>query len=212
MTPAITAATEFTTGLPDERIPDGAATEVEVHPGLDPSAVRALVDPGRTLWTPHQLRRLTAGTASVLAGPLSDLVRFEPERRWWARLALTWGVELWLLSWLPGQGTRPHDHGGASGSFTVVSGALDETYRYPRRPARHAERATGATIGFGAGHAHQVRNTGDSPAVSVHAYSPPLVPTREYTSLADIPDEIPALPARPRSFAELCAVANEEGW
>jgi mannose-6-phosphate isomerase-like protein (cupin superfamily) len=200
MTSTITPATEW------------ATAEVEIHSELDPSPVRTLVDPGRALWTPRQLRRLTARTVNVLAAPLSDLVRYEPEQRWWARLALTWGVELWVLSWLPGQGTQPHDHGGAAGAFTVVTGTLDETYRYPRRPSRRADRPTGATIGFGAGHAHQLRNTADSPAVSVHAYSPPLVPTREYRSLSDIPDRIPPLPARPRSFAELRTLAEKEGW
>jgi hypothetical protein len=32
----------------------------------------------------------------------------------------------------------------------------------------------------------------------VHAYSPPLVPTRQYTSLHDVPAEIPALIPEPR--------------
>ena len=36
----------------------------------------------------------------------------------------------------------------------------------------------------------------------MHAYSPPLVPTREYASLRDIPDHIPPLPP-PRSLDEL---------
>ena len=36
----------------------------------------------------------------------------------------------------------------------------------------------------------------------MHAYSPPLVPTREYESLLDIPASIPPLPPR-RSLAEL---------
>ncbi|HET6503473.1 MAG TPA: cysteine dioxygenase family protein [Amycolatopsis sp.] len=187
-----------------------ATVDFEVHPRLDSASVRALVHPERTLWTPIELRLLTSVTAGALAAPLSEVARFVPERRWWARLALTWGVELWLLSWLPGQGTRPHDHGGAAGSFTVLTGTLSETYRYPGKQIRHAQRATGATIGFGAGHAHEVRNRGVVPALSVHAYSPPLVPTRNYSSLHHIPDRIPPLPARPRSFAELRAQAEDE--
>jgi hypothetical protein len=92
----------------------------------------------------------------------------------------------------------------------VLTGTLSETYRYPGKPLRHAQRATGATIGFGAGHAHEVRNRGEAAALSVHAYSPPLVPTRTYPSLHHIPDRIPPLPARPRSFAELRAQAGAE--
>ena len=41
-------------------------------------------------------------------------------------------------------------------------------------------------LGFTGGRAHQVRNLGDKPAASVHAYSPPLLPTREYASLEDV--------------------------
>ena len=32
----------------------------------------------------------------------------------------------WLLSWLPGQGTGLHDHGGSAGAFAVVRGTLHE--------------------------------------------------------------------------------------
>lgn len=187
-----------------------ATADLEVHPELDPVVLRALTDPGRALWTPRDLRGLTARAADTLAAPLANIVRYVPHQRWWTRLALTWGVEVWLLSWLPGQGTRPHDHGGAVGAFTVLTGALTETYRYPGRPIRRVERPAGATIGFGAERAHEVRNFGDAPAVSLHAYSPPLVPTREYASLRHIPEHIAPMPARPRSFAELRALAAEE--
>ncbi|TKG71066.1 cysteine dioxygenase [Prauserella endophytica] len=185
--------------------------EVDVHPELAGWLPAERLHPDRLLWTPDELRDLTATTARELAGPLTGLLRYVPERRWWARLALTRGVELWLLSWLPGQCTEPHDHGGAAGSFTVLTGTLDETYRYPGGPLRRASRATGAAVGFGAGHAHRVRNDGAVPAASVHAYSPPLVPTRQYASLHDIPAEIPPLPASTMPFGELLARTGEEG-
>ena len=41
------------------------------------------------------------------------------------------------MSWLPGQVTDLHDHGAASGAFTIVSGELTEHVRAPRHdPAR----------------------------------------------------------------------------
>lgn len=140
--------------------------------------------------------------SATFGDALLDSVRFASPTRWWQRLALTEEVEVWLLSWLPGQHTEPHDHGGASGAFTVVLGELSETYRYPGGPVRSRSHATGSAVGFGAGRAHQMWNTGREKAASVHAYSPPLVPTREYASLLDIPAEIPPLPPR-RSLAEL---------
>ncbi|ASR35901.1 cysteine dioxygenase [Prauserella marina] len=185
--------------------------ELDIHPELDTASLRGQLSQERPLWTPRQLRELTFSTATELAGPLTGLLRYVPEQRWWLRLGLTRGVELWLLTWLPGQGTQPHDHGGAAGSFAVLTGRLTESYRYPGGPIRLVAHDTGTAVGFGAGHAHQVTNTGDVPAASVHAYSPPLVPTRQYASLADIPAEIPPLPALDLTFDQLKARADLEG-
>ncbi len=157
----------------------------DIHPGVDVPLLRDAVVAERTLWTPAELHELTAVVASELATPLLDIVRFDTTRRWWTRLALTMGVELWLLSWAPGQGTEPHDHGGASGSFTVSIGELDEDYRYPTGPVRSAGRRAGDTIAFGPERAHQLHNRSTRPATTVHAYSPPLRPVREYRSLRD---------------------------
>ncbi|WP_018682234.1 cysteine dioxygenase [Actinokineospora enzanensis] len=172
------------------------AVSPEIHHRIDLPGVRELLAPRDPLWTPRELRDLTATVAADYATRLRDVVRFASPQRWWTRLALTDEVELWLLSWLPGQGTAPHDHGGAAGSFTVLLGELSESYRYPAGPIRHHTHDVGASIGFGQGRAHQVRNLGAVQAASVHAYSPPLVPTREYVSLRDVPDEIPSLPAQ----------------
>jgi hypothetical protein len=173
-------------------------TETDIHPALDHPLLRTLVRPERDRWTPRELRDLTATVAAELTGPLLDVLHYGHSNRWWARLALTGGVELWLLSWLPGQGTGAHDHGGAAGSFTVLLGELAEQYRYPGRPIRQLGHTVGDAIGFGAGRAHDLRNTGTAPAASVHAYSPPLVPTRSYPSLWDVPDTIDPLIPEPR--------------
>ena len=60
--------------------------------------------------------------------------QFDPLERWYARLAGTDEHEIWLLTWLPGQSTDLHDHGGSSGAFVVASGALTEEI-VSRRPA-----------------------------------------------------------------------------
>lgn len=173
----------------------GNDSEPGVHHAFDRPEMHALLHPERVLWQASELRDLVTTVASRFAVDLAELMSFERTHRWWARLALTDGVELWLLTWLPGQGTEPHDHGGASGAFTMIRGDLHEDYRYPGRPVRSRAREHGSTVGFGAGRAHQLRNVRLAPAASVHAYSPPLVPTREYASLADIPESIPPLPA-----------------
>ena len=88
-------------------------------------------------------------------------------------------AEVWLLSWLPGQGTDLHDHGPSSGAFAVAAGTLTErvvtTDRRGRRPQEaSAELAAGRARFFGPHYVHQVRNAGAEPAVSVHVYAPRL--------------------------------------
>ncbi|MBE9373663.1 cysteine dioxygenase family protein [Saccharopolyspora sp. HNM0983] len=159
----------------------------EIHPGIDSPLLRDVIHPDRAQWTPRELRELTHVAITELTGPLLDVVQIRDDHRWWARLALTAGVELWLLSWSPGQGTEPHDHGGASGSFAVLFGALREDYRYSTGPVRTREHELGAAIGFGPGRAHRVHNASSVNAASVHAYSSPLLPVRHYARLTDVP-------------------------
>ncbi|MFE9656912.1 cysteine dioxygenase [Micromonospora sp. NPDC006431] len=110
-------------------------------------------------------------------------LRFDPAERWYARLAAEATYEVWALSWLPGQGTDLHDHGGSEGAFLVVAGTLtEETVSGGRlRPHRLA---AGAGRRFGARHVHLVTNRGDRPAVSVHVYRPALQRMTRYRLVA----------------------------
>jgi len=101
------------------------------------------------------------------------ILRHDPARRWYERLLLTAGVEVWLIGWAAGQGTRLHDHGGAHGAFAVVDGTLLET----SAAARTAHRA-GSVTWFEPEWVHSVANAAAAPASSVHAYSPPSLPMR----------------------------------
>jgi predicted metal-dependent enzyme (double-stranded beta helix superfamily) len=87
-------------------------------------------------------------------------------------------MDVWLISWLPTQGTQLHDHGGSSGAFTVMSGQLTETVvgtaRSGRASAKDVTRHSGTSVGFGGRYVHDVRNLSAEPAVSVHVYSAPL--------------------------------------
>jgi predicted metal-dependent enzyme (double-stranded beta helix superfamily) len=108
-------------------------------------------------------------------------VRFDLARRWYHRLELADDHEVWLLSWLPGQDTGFHDHGDASGAFTVVAGELRERTAAAGR-TRVGCRAVpaGGIRSFGRMHVHDVGNASAAPAVSIHAYSPPLTAMRRY--------------------------------
>src|ERR1700691_4663807 len=119
------------------------------------------------------LRRLAASPAEWLTR-----VRLNPAGRWYERIQLDDSNEVWVISWLPGQATGFHDHGGSAGAFEVVWGSLTE-----RRVVGGV--TTGQVLGkrveagesraFGPRYIHDVRNSATSAvAVSMHAYSPPL--------------------------------------
>ncbi|WP_129843067.1 cysteine dioxygenase family protein [Streptomyces sp. RFCAC02] len=139
--------------------------------------------PSPALRTPHTAPLTPARLADIARGyaARSDLwrpkVRFTTPDRWYARLDHTDTFEVWLLTWLPGQGTEIHDHGGSSGAFTVVDGTLTER-SFGDLDGDHAPvsraLATGELRSFGPRYVHEVTNRGTRPAVSVHAYGPAL--------------------------------------
>ena len=85
------------------------------------------------------------------------------------------GFEVWLLSWLPGQVSPIHDHGGAVTVSTVLSGAVFEE-RFERtagplvRPTWAALREIGAIDPIDPVAIHRVRPVGS--AVTLHLYLP----------------------------------------
>ncbi|MEU6812628.1 cysteine dioxygenase family protein [Streptomyces sp. NPDC046831] len=113
-----------------------------------------------------------AGLARSIAADRSQwerLVRYDATSRWYHRLRRGPGYEVWLLSWVPGQGSGAHDHGPSSGVLTVLHGALTEHTRQGTRTLR-----TGAQRVFAPGYAHEIVNDALEPAVSLHVYYPGL--------------------------------------
>jgi hypothetical protein len=142
----------------------------------------SLVTPGpgaRPRLSRARLSAIVAGTAAR-AGCWRDIVRYDPARRWYCRMELTSEYEVWLLSWQPGQGTGFHDHGGSAGAFAVALGELQEQTVRGRCDVAVRTVAAGGTRSFGARFVHHVVNNSAGPAVSVHAYSPPLPELRRY--------------------------------
>jgi mannose-6-phosphate isomerase-like protein (cupin superfamily) len=102
-------------------------------------------------------------------------LRFKHDERWWTRLAGNDVADVWLLTWVTDTNTDLHDHGDSAGAFIVVSGELEEVrpdggtgelvaVRLQAGDVRQVER----------GDVHDVRSPSLLPAVSIHAYSPPL--------------------------------------
>ncbi|MET0234350.1 MAG: cysteine dioxygenase family protein [Kibdelosporangium sp.] len=96
-----------------------------------------------------------------------SLLRYDPARRFAALIDRTDDHEVWLMSWLPGQSTDLHDHGSATGAFTIVSGVLTETVM--RAGVTH-DLHPGQSRVFAPNYVHKVGNNGVDPAVSIHVY------------------------------------------
>jgi predicted metal-dependent enzyme (double-stranded beta helix superfamily) len=129
---------------------------------------------------PAQLARITSGIAGA-PGQWLSLVRYDTSKRWYRRILLNEQYEVWLLSWLPGQQTGFHDHGPSAGAFAVVLGRLRERAAPSGRPeAIEKIVPQGAVRSFGPDYIHDVRNDSAQPAVSIHAYSPPLTTMRRF--------------------------------
>jgi len=101
--------------------------------------------------------------------------------RWYERLTLTDDHEVWLISWLPGQSTGFHDHGGSRGAFAVALGEVEELSLGGAEQGLVIRRVpSGSARAFGPEYLHDVRNTAAGPAVTIHAYSPPLSEISRY--------------------------------
>jgi quercetin dioxygenase-like cupin family protein len=149
--------------------------------------------------TPLSLADLTALTRDVAAEVRAGVhpVQIDPERRWYRLLrsddwALPDGslpggidpsdvpwVDVWLISWATEQTAELHDHAGSLGALTVVSGSLVEQ-RWAGDGLLTRRVRDGDSLRFPHGHVHDVGNPAVAPAVSVHAYSPPLTAMSYY--------------------------------
>jgi hypothetical protein len=131
-----------------------------------------------------QLRELALDyAASVENGGHS--VTHLPDRRWYQRLHRDAYVDVWLITWPQDTSTELHDHAGSLGALAVVDGVLTEHRWSYDRPGsgRLVTRPlpAGRAAAFPLGHVHDVVNISGRPAVSVHAYSPPLTAMSYYT-------------------------------
>jgi len=124
--------------------------------------------------TPEELANIVSLFAS--SDGWMDRVRLRADGRWYERLHHGPDHDIWVISWLPGQSTGFHDHGASSGAFVVATGLLEEH----RIGARSSTIHPGKPRAFGPDYTHDVRNSSLAPAISIHAYSPPLDEMNEY--------------------------------
>ena len=84
------------------------------------------------------------------------LVRHDPKQRLFERLSSPPGTEAWLMCWMPGQDSGPHDHDISSGAITVVEGELTEERFGWEASASPTAYGAGETFAFGPSDVHRV--------------------------------------------------------
>ena len=163
---------------------------------LAPESSSALILSGSVSKTPEELAHIVSLFAS--SDGWLDRVRLRAEHRWYERLHQAADHDIWLISWMPGQSTGFHDHGESSGAFVVATGVLEEH----RLGAEPLVITPGKSRAFGPNYAHDVRNVSFAPAVSVHAYSPPLTDMNEYELNGNLLVLRERAPARAKKLVE----------
>jgi Cysteine dioxygenase type I len=107
-----------------------------------------------------------------------DLVKHDPNTRYFDQLYRDANLDVWLICWLDAQDTGYHDHELSSGAVYVVEGNLSEDYFYRDAEGwitvRTRERPAGTVFDFDGSSIHGVRHAGGPPATSIHVYSPAL--------------------------------------
>ena len=150
------------------------ATDKQLAREASTTLIEAKGPSGAASRTPEELANIVSLFAS--SDGWMDKVRLRAEGRWYERQYHGPDYDIWVISWLPGQSTGFHDHGASSGAFVVATGILEEHRPGERTRVIHP----GKPRAFGPGYAHDVLNVSLAPAISIHAYSPPLSEMNEY--------------------------------
>jgi mannose-6-phosphate isomerase-like protein (cupin superfamily) len=120
-----------------------------------------------------ELRRLVT---QIAADPRQwrALVRHGTPDRAFEQLRRDEHVDIWVITWTNGNDTGFHDHDVSRGAVAVVEGEVIEERLVLGGAPRELRHRAGDAFDFDASHVHRMRQDRDAPAVSIHAYSPPL--------------------------------------
>lgn len=108
-------------------------------------------------------------------------VSHDPDQRTYGLIWEDADVCAWVLCWSHDHDTGFHDHDVSSAAIAVVDGQVrEDRLRLDGRPKSQISGA-GATFTVPPNAIHRVLHHGRVPAVTIHAYSPPLIRVGAYS-------------------------------
>jgi quercetin dioxygenase-like cupin family protein len=127
----------------------------------------------------EQLQRFTEQLVATRAR-WEHLVRHSGDVRVYEQIWDDEDVNAWMICWSEDQDTGFHDHDDSAAAIAVVSGRVREDRLTLGGPPHSRELGSGETFIVPPTAIHRVVHAGDGPAVTIHAYSPPLRRTGAY--------------------------------
>ncbi len=103
------------------------------------------------------------------------LVSHDRAQRVYSELLSDEHLTAWLICWMDDHDTGFHDHDASAGAVAVVSGNVREERLALGGPPLERRFTAGTSFSFSPSDIHRVRHAGADPAVTLHAYSPPLL-------------------------------------
>jgi predicted metal-dependent enzyme (double-stranded beta helix superfamily) len=148
-------------------------------PPAEQSALAAELMPAPGVLDVAQLERLVS---DIAARPeiWEPLVVVDEHRRRYRLLYEDDRIDVWVLSWMPGQGTGFHDHDISGVGLCCAQGEVHEKQMILPTGASTVEMTPGVSRQGPPGYIHSVAHADGTPAVTIHAYSPPLERVGQY--------------------------------
>ncbi len=121
-------------------------------------------------------------TAGLAAAPerWAHLIHHADDVRVYEQIWDDEDVNAWVICWSEDQDTGFHDHDDSAAAITVISGCVREDRLTLGTEPRSRELGAGSTFTVAPVAIHRVLHAGRVPAVTIHAYSPPLRRTGAY--------------------------------
>jgi hypothetical protein len=113
------------------------------------------------------------------------LVQFRTDERHYEQLWRDDHVDIWVISWVNGNDTGFHDHDTSSGAVAVTVGEVVEEQFMLSVAPRRIRHCAGTAFDFSSHHVHRMCQDSPGPAVTIHAYSPPLIRLGAYAVAPD---------------------------